>query len=298
MGVRTLLRMTSSTFKPSQSRSIARVVRAQDVSDGAGVRLKRSIGTADFDQLDPFLLLDEFRSDNASDYIAGFPSHPHRGFETVTYMLAGSMEHRDNMGNRGLLDAGSVQWMTAGRGIIHSEMPRQENGLMWGFQLWVNLAASDKMTAPRYQDIPPDAVPVVPLESGGSVRVIAGEYGGVAGAVSGIATAPIYLDVRLPANAAIALPVTLGHHALAYVYEGDAWIGEGQGSRVSAHQLGVLSEGDGVELRAAEAGARLLIIAGRPLKEPVERYGPFVMNTREQITQAVRDFQSGRFAQP
>lgn len=296
--IRRLFAMSGQPFKPVQSRSVSRVIRAQDVSDGAGVRLKRSIGTPSFDQLDPFLLLDEFRSDNASDYIAGFPSHPHRGFETVTYMLAGSMEHRDNVGNRGLLDAGSVQWMTAGRGIIHSEMPRQENGLMWGFQLWVNLPASDKMTAPRYQDIPPDAVPVVELDGGGSVRVIAGEYAGTPGAVSGIATAPVYLDVRLPANSKLALPVTLGHHAFAYVYEGEAWAGEGTGTRVSTHQLGVLDDGDGVELRAGEGGARLLVIAGRPLKEPVERYGPFVMNTREQIAQAVRDYQTGRFSQP
>jgi redox-sensitive bicupin YhaK (pirin superfamily) len=279
----------------NQPRGVSRVISGQDVSDGAGVRLKRSIGTQGFDHLDPFLLFDEFRSDNASDYLAGFPSHPHRGFETVTYMLAGSMEHRDHMGNRGLLDAGSVQWMTAGRGIIHSEMPRQEDGLMWGFQLWVNLPASDKMTAPRYQDIPPDAVPVIDLEGGGSVRVIAGEHAGVAGAVTGIATAPLYLDVRLPAKGSVALPVQLGHHAFAYVYEGDAWLGEGAGNRVGAHQLGVLSDGDGVTVRAGEGGARLLLIAGRPLKEPVERYGPFVMNTREQITQAVRDFQTGRF---
>jgi redox-sensitive bicupin YhaK (pirin superfamily) len=288
--------MTAQGFNPAQPRSVSRVIRAQDVSDGAGVRLKRSIGTPGFDQLDPFLLFDEFRSDNASEYSAGFPSHPHRGFETVTYMLAGSMEHRDHMGNRGLLDAGSVQWMTAGRGIIHSEMPRQENGLMWGFQLWVNLPASDKMTAPRYQDIPPDAVPVIDVAGGGSVRVIAGEYAGMPGAVSGIATAPVYLDVRLPANSTLALPVTLGHHAFAYVYEGEASVGEGVGTRVSAHQLGVLGGGDGLELRTGEGGARLLVIAGRPLKEPVERYGPFVMNTREQIAEAVRDFQSGKFA--
>jgi redox-sensitive bicupin YhaK (pirin superfamily) len=297
MCIRRLFGMSGQAFKPNQPRGVSRVIRAQDVSDGAGVRLKRSIGTAGFDHLDPFLLLDEFRSDNASDYVAGFPNHPHRGFETVTYMLAGSMEHRDHMGNRGLLEAGSVQWMTAGRGIIHSEMPRQENGLMWGFQLWVNLPASDKMTAPRYQDIPPDAVPVVALEGGGSVRVIAGEHAGVPGAVGGIATAPVYLDVRLPANAALALPVTLGHHAFAYVYEGDARIGEGAGTQVGAHQLGVLSDGDGLELQAGESGVRLLVVAGRPLNEPVERYGPFVMNTREQIAQAVRDFQSGRFAQ-
>jgi len=287
--------MSATTVNPTQSRGVTRVVRAQDVSDGAGVRLKRSIGTPGLDHLDPFLLLDEFRSDNADDYLAGFPSHPHRGFETVTYMLAGSMEHRDHMGNRGLLDAGSVQWMTAGRGIIHSEMPKQENGLMWGFQLWVNLPASDKMTAPRYQDIPPDAVPVVELAGGGSVRVIAGEHAGVAGAVSGIATAPLYLDVRLPASAKLSLPVALGHHAFAYVYEGEAWLGEGDGSRVSAHQLGVLGDGDGLEVLAGEGGARLLVIAGCPLNEPVERYGPFVMNTREQIAEAVRDFQSGKF---
>jgi len=287
--------MAARTFESKEPRGVSRVIRAQDVSDGAGVRLKRSIGMPGFDRLDPFLLLDEFRSDDASDYIAGFPSHPHRGFETVTYMLAGSMEHRDHMGNRGLLDAGSVQWMTAGRGIIHSEMPRQENGLMWGFQLWVNLPARDKMTAPRYQDIPPDAVPVIELEGGGSVRVIAGEHAGVTGAVSGVATAPLYLDVRLPANGQIALPVQHGHHAFAYVYEGEARLGEAPGTRVGAHHLAVLGEGDAIAIEAADAGARLLVIAGRPLNEPVERYGPFVMNTREQIAQAVRDFQSGRF---
>jgi redox-sensitive bicupin YhaK (pirin superfamily) len=281
-------------------RHVEQVVRAREVSDGAGVRLKRTIGTPELDHVDPFLLLDEFRSDQATDYLAGFPNHPHRGFETVTYMLAGAMEHRDHMGNRGLLDAGSVQWMTAGRGIIHSEMPRQENGLMWGFQLWVNLPARDKMCPPRYQDIPPDAVPEVALAGGGSVRVIVGAFDGVQGAVQGIATDPHYLDVRLPAEARVKLPVTTGHRSFAYVYEGESWLGvdAGAGTRVGSSQLALLSDGDALELRAGASGARLLLIAGRPLREPVERHGPFVMNTREEIMQAVRDYQSGRLARP
>jgi redox-sensitive bicupin YhaK (pirin superfamily) len=291
-------------------RHIEQVVRAREVSDGAGVRLKRTIGAPGLDHVDPFLLLDEFRSDNAGDYLAGFPNHPHRGFETVTYMLAGAMEHRDHMGNRGLLDAGSVQWMSAGRGIIHSEMPRQENGLMWGFQLWVNLPARDKMRAPHYQDIPPDAVPEVALPSGGSVRVIAGAFEGVdgavrhsrdaAGAVDLGGTDPQYLDVRVPADARVTLPVTLGHRAFAYVYDGDAWLGvdAGEGTRIGASELATLSDGDTLELRAGVSGARLLLIAGRPLREPIERHGPFVMNTRAEIMQAVRDYQSGRLASP
>jgi redox-sensitive bicupin YhaK (pirin superfamily) len=190
--------------------------------------------------------------------------------------------------------------MTAGRGIIHSEMPRQDNGLMWGFQLWVNLPARDKMCPPRYQDIPPDAVPEVALPGGGSVRVIVGAFDGVSGAVTGIATDPQYLDVRLPADARVTLPVTLGHRAFAYAYEGEAWLGvdAGSGTRVSASQLGLLSDGDTLELRAGAGGARLLLIAGRPLNEPIERHGPFVMNTREEIVQAVRDYQSGRLARP
>jgi hypothetical protein len=280
-----------------QPRNVARVVRARDTSDGAGVRLKRSLGSQELPELDPFLLLDEFRSDDPNDYIAGFPEHPHRGFETVTYMLAGHMEHRDHMGNRGDLAAGSVQWMTAGRGIIHSEMPRQEAGLMWGFQLWVNLPAKDKMTAPRYQDIPPEDVPELQLDGGaGTVRVVAGSYAGTPGAVSGIATAPLYLDLRLAPNAELDVPVPRGHRALSYVYGGEAWLGGTPGTRIATAQLAVLEDGDALHVRAGEEGARLLLIAGKPLNEPVVRHGPFVMNTREQIVEAVRDYQSGRFA--
>jgi len=279
----------------TQPRNVARVVRARDTSDGAGVRLKRSLGSQELPELDPFLLLDEFRSDDANDYIAGFPDHPHRGFETVTYMLAGHMEHRDHMGNRGDLAPGSVQWMTAGRGIIHSEMPRQEQGLMWGFQLWVNLPAKDKLCAPRYQDIPPDAVPELELAGGaGSVRLVAGSYAGKPGAVSGIATDPLYLDFRLVPHAELSVPVPLGHRALSYVYAGEAWLGSTPGTHLAAAQLAVLDDGDSLSVRAGAGGARLLVIAGKPLNEPIVRHGPFVMNTREQITQAVRDYQSGR----
>jgi quercetin 2,3-dioxygenase len=279
----------------TQPRNVARVVRARDTSDGAGVRLRRSLGSQELPELDPFLLLDEFRSDDPNDYLAGFPDHPHRGFETVTYMLAGHMEHRDHMGNRGDLAAGSVQWMTAGRGIIHSEMPRQEQGLMWGFQLWVNLPAKDKLCPPRYQDIPPEAVPELELDSGaGSVRVVAGNYAGKPGAVSGVATDPLYLDFRLAPNAELDAPVPVGHRALSYVYAGEAWLGSAPGTRLAAAQLAVLDDGDTLHVRAGDEGARLLLIAGKPLNEPIVRHGPFVMNTREQIMQAVHDYQSGR----
>jgi redox-sensitive bicupin YhaK (pirin superfamily) len=277
-------------------RSVAKVITGQPTSDGAGVRLSRVIGTPALEQLDPFLLLDEFKSDRADDYIAGFPDHPHRGFETVTYMLAGAMEHRDHAGNRGDLIAGSVQWMTAGRGIVHSEMPRQQDGLMWGFQLWVNLPARDKMIAPRYQDIPPGDIPEVKLAEGVTARVIAGEAGGVAGPVKGVATGPLYLDLRVAPGARVDLPLSAGHTAFAYVYEGRATLGPGgRTQEVGPGQLATLT--DGVSLRAAAGpaeGARFLLLAARPLREPISRYGPFVMNTREEILQAVEDYRSGR----
>lgn len=272
-------------------RRVTRLVHGQPTSDGAGVKLNRVIGTQGFAMLDPFLMLDEFRSDHAGDYIAGFPSHPHRGFETVTYMLAGRMRHADNQGNSGLLTAGSVQWMTAGRGIVHSEMPEQEDGLMWGFQLWVNLPAHEKMRAPRYQDIAPEAVPEVAAAAGATVRVIAGTFGDVEGPVQGITTAPLYLDLHLDAGAALDVPLPAEHSAFAYVYAGDATIG---GERVRRGQLAVLGEGDGVQV-AADAPARLILVAARPLREPVAKYGPFVMNTQDEIMQAVRDYQGGRF---
>jgi len=273
-------------------RSIVRRVRGMDTSDGAGVRLKRVIGQPALDMLDPFLMLDEFRSDQAGDYIEGFPDHPHRGFETVTYMLAGRMRHGDNKGNTGDLAPGSVQWMTAGSGLVHSEMPQQEEGLMWGFQLWVNLPAADKMVAPRYQDIPPADIPVAYPAEGVTVRVIAGELAGAAGPVSGIRTDPIYFDIALEAGASVDLPLPPGHNAFVYVFDGTSV--NVAGHAISRSELAVLSKGDTVNIRATEPG-RLLLVAGRPLGEPVARYGPFVMNTQAQIHEAIADFRAGRF---
>lgn len=281
----------------ANTRRIARIVRGQPASDGAGVKLTRVIGQPDLDMLDPFLLLDEFRSDEAGDYLAGFPNHPHRGFETVTYMLAGRMRHGDNQGNSGLLTPGSVQWMTAGRGIVHSEMPEQENGLMAGFQLWVNLPAKDKMTTPRYQDIAPERVPVVDAGDGLRVRVLAGRFGDVAGPVEGIAVAPLYLDVEVAPNARGMAHVPDGHTAFAYVFEGEASFGSADASRsIMRGDLAVFERnGDPIEFAAGEDGARFILVAGKPLNESVARYGPFVMNTPEQIAEAIRDFQSGKF---
>jgi redox-sensitive bicupin YhaK (pirin superfamily) len=269
-------------------------VRAQEALEGAGVRIRRSLGTSALDYFDPFLLLDEFKSEDGADYIAGFPDHPHRGFETVTYMLAGSMRHEDHKGNKGELGPGSVQWMTAGRGIIHSEMPLQENGLMWGFQLWVNLPARSKMTEPRYQDIPARAIPEVEASGGVRIRVVAGEALGIAGPVEGIATAPLYLDVRVPAGVEYRHPIPATHNALAYVFEGDGEVG---GERISSGELAVLSRGEGeaVPVSARERAIRFLLLAARPLNEPISRYGPFVMNTRTEIEQAFEDYRRGTF---
>ena len=286
--------MTTQSF--TLSRSVSRIVHGQPVSDGAGVKLNRIIGQRDFDMLDPFLMLDEFRSDQANDYLAGFPSHPHRGFETVTYMLAGRMRHHDNQGNSGMLSPGSVQWMTAGRGIVHSEMPEQENGLMWGFQLWVNLPASDKMTAPRYQDIAKENIPLLKPDGGVSVRVIAGSMGDVVGPVSGVATEPVYLDLSLQAGTDFEVPLPRGHSAFAYVYDGTVSIGsDADAKAVERGELAVLNSGDHVRLFAGESAARLIIVAGKPIGEAVVKYGPFVMNTPEQIAEAIHDFQSGSF---
>jgi len=277
------------------TRQVARIVRGRPTSDGDGVKLTRVIGQPGLDMIDPFLMLDEFRSDSASDYIGGFPQHPHRGFETVTYMLAGRMRHGDNQGNSGLLTPGSVQWMTAGRGILHSEMPEQENGLMWGFQLWVNLPASDKMTAPRYQDIAPESIPEVALAAGAKVRVIAGKVGQVEGPVAGIVTQPTYLDVHLDAGATVELDLPDGHNGFVYVYEGQALVGTGANSHLVRGDLGVLSTGTTLTVATGEAPAKLIVVAGKPLNEPVAKYGPFVMNTQQQIVQAVEDFRAGRF---
>lgn len=278
------------------SRRVVTTVRGMPASDGAGVKLNRLIGQPALDMLDPFLMLDEFRSDQASDYLAGFPDHPHRGFETVTYMLAGNMRHGDNQGNSGKLRAGSVQWMTAGRGIVHSEMPEQEDGLMWGFQLWVNLPAKDKMTSPRYQDIAPEQVPRWTPVDGVELRLLTGRIGEAEGPVTGIATAPLYVDVHLHTGARWTATVPERHNAFVYVYEGSATVGDGESARIlSRGELGVLSHGERVELASEGAPARLILVAGRPLNEPVAKYGPFVMNTPEQIVTAIRDYQSGRF---
>ena len=277
-------------------RTVSQVVPAQATSDGAGVRLKRSLGTPALSQFDPFLMLDEFRSEEASDYLAGFPDHPHRGFETVTYMLAGSMHHSDHLGNTGNLVAGSVQWMTAGKGIVHSEMPEQEKGLMWGFQLWVNLSAADKMSEPRYQEVKGSDIPAVERADGVRIKVIAGEVDGAKGAIDGIAVDPTYFDVSLPAGGAFEHEIPAGHSAFLYVFEGEAEAGSGAGaSIVSRGSLAALGRGDAIRVTAPNGPARLLLLAGRPLGEPIVKYGPFVMNTREQIMEAIDDFRTGRF---
>ncbi len=272
-------------------RTPTRVVPSQPTSDGAGVKLRRAIGTQALSLVDPFLMLDEFRSDQAGDYIAGFPSHPHRGFETVTYMLAGAMEHRDSVGNTGRLGPGSVQWMTAGRGIVHSEMPKQEAGLMWGFQLWVNLPAARKMDPPRYQDIPPEAVPTHEPAPGVRIRVITGTSGEVEGPVRGIATAPLMLDVSLEPGVTHSLPTPVGHAVFTYVFEGAVSFGA---APVPRGDTVLFSDGDAVSATAGAEGGRFLLLAGQPLREPIARYGPFVMNTEAEIHQAFADFQAGR----
>lgn len=287
-----------------RSRSVERQVRGQPTSDGDGVKLTRVLTQPLQKRLDPFLMLDAFGSDSASDYIGGFPSHPHRGFETVTIMLEGRMRHQDSVGNVGLLEPGSVQWMTAGRGIIHSEMPEQEEGRMAGFQLWVNLAAKDKMTPPAYRDVPPSGVPTVTLESGVTLRVIAGSTlgadGEVAGAVSRPTTEPLVLDITLPAGTSFDAALPAGHNAFAYVFGGGA-VDVG-GTPVESERMAILANdasADGVRLRVASDArlpGRVLLVAGAPLNEPIAQYGPFVMNTVDQIREAVEDFQRGKLA--
>ena len=270
--------------------------RGMPASDGAGVKLVRVIGTPTLPDLDPFLMLDEFGTDRPEDYLAGFPPHPHRGFETVTYMLDGRMRHRDNHGNDGVLVPGSVQWMTAGRGIVHSEMPEQEHGRMRGFQLWVNLPASEKMTAPRYQEYGPERFPETEVAPGVRVKVIAGSVAGLRGAIVQPATDPTYLDLALQDGARFEQALPDGHSAFAYVYEGAASFGDDDGLVQGAKgDLLVFGPGDRVAVRGDEDGTRLILVAGRPLREPVARHGPFVMNTQAEIRQAFEDFQAGRF---
>ncbi len=278
-----------------EARGVERVIAGQYVMDGAGVKINRILTNTLQRRLDPFLMLDAFGSDKAGDYIAGFPEHPHRGFETVTYMLAGRMRHRDSAGNEGLVTDGGVQWMTAGRGVIHSEMPEQNEGLMEGFQLWLNLPAKDKMMAPWYRDIPNEQVPRFTTDAGATVQVIAGESHGVAGAVQRDGTEPLYLDIELPEGASFEQAIPAGHNAFIYVFRGEAVVG-GKGVPQTRMAIFDNAEGaDGVVVKAAKP-TRLLLIAGRPLKEAIAQYGPFVMNTQAELHQAVEDFRSGRFA--
>ncbi|NCF27406.1 MAG: quercetin 2,3-dioxygenase [Gammaproteobacteria bacterium] len=280
-------------------RSVVRTLKGVATSDGAGVALTRVIGSPELDMLDPFLLLDEFRSDEPGDYIAGFPDHPHRGFETVTYLLAGRMRHEDNQGHAGVIETGGIQWMTAGRGIVHSEMPEQEDGLLWGFQLWVNLPADEKWVAPGYQEYPAAAIPREQRDEGVVIRVIAGETSlGNAGPVTGVSTQPQYLDVTLGNGATLAEPLALSHNAFLYVFEGAVGVRSDQGdgdAKVDAGSLAVLGTGEGVLISGAGANNRFLLVAGKQLKEPVARAGPFVMNTRQEVMDAFQDFREGRF---
>jgi quercetin 2,3-dioxygenase len=287
------------------TRTLVHVIESMPTSDGAGVKLRRSLGSQRGLHVDPFLMLDEFYSDNPDDYIAGFPSHPHRGFETVTYMLDGHMRHEDHLGNRGDLGPGAVQWMTAARGIIHSEMPQQSEGRMRGFQLWLNLPSKEKMKPAGYRDIPADEIPLVKLPRGGEVKVIAGTLeldgeairGPVNGGGAKLSTDPLYLDVRLLAGAEFSAPVAAGHNAFVYTYEGSAQIGTAGAAKPLPHRAaGILSDGDSVRVQAGAAGVRFLLLAARPLREPVVQYGPFVMNTREEIEQALADYRDGHLA--
>lgn len=276
-----------------QSRRIEQQVVGIETSDGAGVRLTRVLTGKLQRRLDPFLMLDAFGSDVADDYIAGFPDHPHRGFETVTYMLAGRMRHKDSAGNEGLLGSGGLQWMTAGRGVIHSEMPEQIEGRMEGFQLWVNLPAKNKMVEPWYRDFASAEIPEYQTDDGVRVRVIAGTSHGVKGAVVRSDTEPLYLDLQVPPGAAFDEELPLSHNAFIYVYEG---VAEVNGTAVAAGRMGILSnDADNVRI-AARDDARLILVSGRPLNEPIVQYGPFVMNTQDEIHQAIDDYRSGRLA--
>lgn len=279
-------------------RRVAKVISPQPVTEGAGVKLKRSIATKLNDHVDPFLLFDHFGSQNPEDYIKGFPMHPHRGIETVTYMIDGMVSHKDSIGNSGSISAGDVQWMTSGRGIMHEEMPQPHEGEMVGFQLWVNLPAKLKMTEPRYQDIPADAIPEVKRRDGVTIKVIAGEVDGTRGPVTEIMVEPVYLDVSVPAGGSFTHAIAEGHAAFAYLFEGTGTFGLDTMDRdatVSNPTLVVFADGDGIVVHTGEAPARFLLVSGKPLNEPIARYGPFVMNTREEIEQTLQELRDGTF---
>jgi quercetin 2,3-dioxygenase len=274
-------------------REVRQVVTPSPTSDGAGVRLKRSIATPELDHLDPFFLFDHFGSENSDDYIAGFPMHPHRGIETITYMLDGRVEHRDSIGNSGVIGAGDVQWMTAGSGIMHEEMPKLGPRRLDGFQIWLNLPAKLKMTKPRYQDVPSSTIPELVRPDDARIRIIAGEVDGKAGAVKEIFAGPTYLDIALPAGCLMEQPVPRGYTALLYVFQGELVVGGA--TPIPATRLVILGDGDVVHARAGNAGARFLLLSAQPLDEPAVRWGPFVMNTREEVQEALRELREGTF---
>ena len=273
-------------------RQVSKTVIGREVSDGAGVKLKRIIGQPALRALDPFLMLDEFGSEDAQDYVAGFPSHPHRGFQTVTYMLDGLMSHKDSKGNNGTIGAGGIQWMNAGRGIIHEEMPQQSEGLLRGFQLWINLPAAEKMSEPGYQDIDPEKVPELQIEDHASVKILAGEFQNISGPVSTQTVDPLFLDMVFTKQGNLSVPVSDSANVFVYCYAQQIQIGE---SVVRAGELVVLSSGTEVSL-SGEGNAKAILLAAEPIGEPVVQYGPFVMNTEQEINQAMMDYQSGKLA--
>lgn len=280
-------------------RAVSRITSGVPATDGAGVRMTRLIGTADLDHVDPFLLLDVFQTENPDDYIAGFPAHPHRGFETVTYMFAGRMRHKDNAGNEGVIESGGVQWMTAGSGIVHSEMPEQEDGLMWGTQLWINLPRTEKMATPAYQEFSAGRIPKETQAGDIEVTVVAGvTTQGTVGAVTGRPTDPLYLDVRLPGGGCFTEAVPSTHNAFIFVVEGSIKIAADcidASSVLEAGKLAILGDGDTVEASGGGSASRFLLVAGQTIDEPIARGGPFVMNTQDELRQAFADYQSGNF---
>jgi len=283
------------------TRKVVEIIDPIYVMEGAGVRLRRSIATQKLDYLDPFLLFDHFGSDDPQDYIAGFPMHPHRGIETVTYMLDGLVNHKDSMGNAGTLGKEDVQWMTSGSGIIHEEMPKPYNGKMEGFQLWVNLPSKLKMTTPRYQEIKSSQIPEIRLENGVSIRIIAGKMDGVKGAVTEIFADPMYLDVNIPKGSNFKKPIKRGHTAFAYIFEGEGIFGDfeedslDKGTIIAATEMVIFGDGDYIMAKSDQSPVRFLLISGKPLNEPIARYGPFVMNTTDEIEQALMDLQNDNF---
>ncbi|UCG01627.1 MAG: pirin family protein [Candidatus Heimdallarchaeota archaeon] len=277
-------------------REIYKVSKSTPVTEGAGVQLKRAFAQKETTILDPFLLLDDFHSDNPDDYIAGFPWHPHRGIETVTYMLEGKVEHQDSIGNQGILKGGDIQWMTAGSGIIHSEMPAQVDGLLWGFQLWVNLPAASKMMPPRYQDIPANDVPEITLENGVKVRILAGKMNGKVGPVQDIVTNPEYLDVTIPPNTKFEHLIQNDYTAFAYCFEGEGYFDASKEQPASAENLIIYKNGDSVQITTSDNNhVRFLLVSGKPIKEPIVWYGPIVMNTQEEIQTAFTEYRNGTF---